>query len=78
MSTGLEKLVSYGLRTLTWKLEKEICPTDNLEQVIHGLLTVCSVSIAIDLKKCSPFDVDWRIHLSQRWQMHINGKEVKL
>ena len=47
MSTGLEKLVSYGLRTLTWKLEKEICPTDNLDQVIHGLLTVCSVSKAI-------------------------------
>ena len=44
MSTGLEKIVSYGLRTLTWKLEKEICSTDNMNLAIHGLLTVCSVS----------------------------------
>ena len=51
MSTGLEKLISYGLRTLTWKLEKEICPNNNLDLVIHGLLTVCSVSKAIDSKK---------------------------
>ena len=44
MSTGLEKIVSYGLRTLTWKLEKEICSTDNMNLAIYGLLTVCSVS----------------------------------
>ena len=46
MKTVIESFDSFGVRTMNWKMVKDICK-GNLNEVQTLLLTVCSVSITV-------------------------------